>query len=175
MGRPTLILVTGPAGAGKTTLAHELAAAIGCPVLSRDEIKEGMALSNPGFVASSSDPLTQRTYGLFFETMSLLLRGEETLVAEAAFQHGLWIHGLPRVGDLATVKIVRCVVSDRVARARQQQRLLVQNSRAAHADVQHLTRSATFEPLRLDAPALDVDTSDGWQPDLQAIASFCRT
>ena len=102
MGRPTLILVTGPAGSGKTTLAHQLAAAIGCPALSRDEIKEGMVLSNPGFVASTSDPLTMRTYGLFFETLTLLLRAEVTLVAEAAFQHRLWVQGLPPLDDLAT-------------------------------------------------------------------------
>lgn len=82
------------------TLAHQLAAAIGCPALSRDEIKEGMVLSNPGFVASSSDALTMRTYGLFFDAMSLLLRAEVTLVAEAAFQHSLWVKGLSPLGDL---------------------------------------------------------------------------
>ena len=47
MGTPTLIVVSGPAGSGKTTLAHALAAAVGCPAVSRDEIKEGMVASNP--------------------------------------------------------------------------------------------------------------------------------
>ena len=42
MGRPTLVLVTGPAGSGKTTLASAVGAAVGCPVVSRDAIKEGM-------------------------------------------------------------------------------------------------------------------------------------
>ena len=175
MGRPTLIVVSGPAGSGKTTLAHQLAAAIGCPALSRDEIKEGMVLSNPGFVASPSDPLTRRTYGLFFEVVELLLRAEVTLVAEAAFQHKLWVKGLPPLDDLAALKIVRCVVSDGVARGRQQQRLLSASTRAAHADAQHLISAETFEPLHLDAPTLDVDTSDGWQPGLKAIANFCRS
>jgi len=75
MGRPTLIVVSGPAGSGKTTLAHELARTIPCPAVSRDEIKEGMAASNPGLVPSAQDPLMQRTYDLFFETIALLLRG----------------------------------------------------------------------------------------------------
>lgn len=174
MGRPTLILVSGPAGSGKTTLAHQLAAAIGCPALGRDEIKEGMVLSNPGFVASHSDPLTRRTYGLFFEAMSLLLRAEVTLVAEAAFEHGLWVQGLPPLDDLATLKIVRCFVSGEIARDRQQRRMLTQSIRAAHADAQHLTQAETFDPIHLDAPTLDVDTSDGWHPGLPAIAEFCR-
>ncbi|GAA1426362.1 hypothetical protein GCM10009616_00720 [Microlunatus lacustris] len=175
MGRPTLILVSGPAGSGKTTLAHELAAAIGCPALSRDEIKEGMALSNPGFVASPSDPLTLRTYGLFFEALALLLRAEVTLVAEAAFQHRLWVQGLAPLDDLASLKILRCVVPDEVARERQQQRLLSQGTRAAHADAQHLTQASPFDPIHLDVPTLDVDTSDGWQPGLPVLTQFCRS
>lgn len=175
MGRPTLIVVTGPAGSGKTTLAHQLAATLGCPALSRDEIKEGMALSEPGFVASHGDTLTLRTYDLFFEAMALLLRAEVTLVAEAAFQHHLWVRGLATLGDLARLRIVRCVVADEVARDRQQHRLLTRGTRRAHADAEHLNRAAPFQAIHLDAPTLDVDTSDGWNPGLPAVAEFCRS
>lgn len=63
---------------------------ISCPALCRDEIKEGMVASNPGFVPTPKDPLMLRTYHLFFDTIALLLRGEVTVVAEAGFQHALW-------------------------------------------------------------------------------------
>jgi adenylate kinase family enzyme len=46
--RPTLIIVSGPPGSGKTTLAHEIARAVGCPAICRDEIKEGMVHATPG-------------------------------------------------------------------------------------------------------------------------------
>jgi len=47
---PTLVVVSGPPGTGKTTLAHKIAKAVGCPAVCRDEIKEGMMHAAPGFV-----------------------------------------------------------------------------------------------------------------------------
>ena len=64
--RRTLIVVSGPPGAGKTTLAHEIARAIGCPAICRDEIKEGMAHATPGFAPGPGDDLTMRTLPAFF-------------------------------------------------------------------------------------------------------------
>jgi len=175
MGTPTLIVVSGPAGSGKTTLAHALAAAVGCPALCRDEIKEGMVASNPGFVASTSDPLTRRTYDLFFATIRAFLEAEVTLVAEAAFQHTLWWRGLEPLVESASMRVVRCQVPTSVARARQLARLTSESTRAAHADADHLAGDQTFEALRLDAPTLDVDTSDGWRPGLDRIVAFSRS
>lgn len=39
--KPKCIIVTGRAGAGKTTLSKKLGARLWMPVISRDEIKEG--------------------------------------------------------------------------------------------------------------------------------------
>jgi hypothetical protein len=125
-------------------------------------------------VASHSDPLTRRTYGLFFEAIDLLLRAEVSLVAEAAFQHGLWVTGLSSLDSVATLKVVRCLVPDEIARQRQRHRMLTQSRRAAHADAQHLTQSEAFDPIHVDAPTIDVDTSNGCRPGLTAIADFCR-
>ncbi len=97
------MIVTGPAGSGKTTLAHRLAAVIGCPALCRDEIKEGMVAATPGFVPGPSDPLTVKTYDLFFAAIRLFLEHGVTHVAEAAFQHENWARGLEPLLPLATV------------------------------------------------------------------------
>jgi predicted kinase len=45
---PVLAVVSGPMGSGKTTLAHRLARAVGCPAICRDEIKEGMVHAGSG-------------------------------------------------------------------------------------------------------------------------------
>jgi predicted kinase len=84
--KPTLIVISGPPGTGKTTLAHQVAAAVGCPEICRDEIKEGMAHATPGFVPGPSDPLTMRTLATFFDVIGLLIGRGSTVVAADAFR-----------------------------------------------------------------------------------------
>ena len=115
---PTLIVVSGPPGSGKTTLAHKLAAAVGCPVISRDEIKQGMARATPGFTGAPGDELTRRTLPVFFAVLDLLLRSGVTTVAEAAFQDHVWRPRLEEFRSLAEVRVVHCVVAADVAFAR---------------------------------------------------------
>ena len=88
---PTLVVVSGPPGSGKTTLAHKLAAAVGCPVISRRE---------------QDDPLRR-------------------------------VHAAAP-GD------------------------------AAGRDAAH----RAFRRVSIDAPALEVDTSDGYRPPFGQILSF---
>jgi hypothetical protein len=67
VNRPHLILITGPSGVGKNTLSHALGRRIGCPVISRDEIKEGMVVNAPDFASAPGDPLTVRTFDVSFD------------------------------------------------------------------------------------------------------------
>jgi predicted kinase len=171
---PKLIIVAGQAGSGKTTLAHRLAARIGCPAICRDEIKEGMVLSHgPGFVADISDPLTMRTFPLFFATLELLLRGGVTVVGDAAFQHRLWSQGLQPLMELAELRVIRCRAQDEVMLQRRRERTVSVSTRAAHADSGTLDSiDATWDAIHLEVPTLDVDTTDGYRPTLEEIAAF---
>jgi predicted kinase len=174
--QPHLVVVSGPGGSGKTTLAHRLAAAVGCPAVCRDEIKEGMVHAfGPGFQPAVGDPLTVRTYGLFFDTVELLLRGGVTVVAEAAFQHRLWEQGLAPLRGLCDLRVVRCSVPRDLLRARQRQRLADLPTRAAHADpviFRERGEDSEWDAIHLDVPTLDVDSSDGYRPGLDQIADF---
>jgi len=176
---PTLVVVSGPPGAGKTTLAHAIARAVGCPAICRDEIKEGMVHATPGFIASERDELAMRTLPTFFGVIELLLRAGVTIV-EAAFQDRLWRLGLEPLRSLARIRVVHCTVAAEVALERRVRRMADDPLRRAHdvsrpdgAAVEALRHDA-FDRVSIDAPWVEVDTTDGYEPGLETIVGFLR-
>jgi len=165
-------------GSGKTMLAHKIAQAVGCPAICRDEIKEGMVHVTPGFVAAPGDELTARTLPVFFAVLELLLKAGVTTVAEAAFQDRAWRPRLAPLRDLAQLRIVHCTVDAEVAFARGLRRTQENPLRRAHADpgpgdaAEHALRHDAFDRVSVDAPWIEVDTSDGYRPGLSEIVAF---
>jgi predicted kinase len=172
------VVVSGPAGAGKTTLAHEIASALGCPAICRDEIKAGMVHATPGFVPGPGDELTMRTLPVFFGVLELLLAAGVTTVAEAAFQNRVWRPRLEPLRSLAQLRVVHCTVSADVAFARILRRGQDDPLRRAHADpgpgdaAAHNRGHRGFDRVSVAAPWLEVDTTDGYQPRLSQIVAF---
>jgi predicted kinase len=180
--RPTLIVVSGPAGSGKTTLAHAIASAVGCPAICRDEIKEGTVHATrghaaAGFVARPGDELTVKTLPVFFGVLELLVRAGVTTVAEAALQDHVWRPRLEPLLGLARLRIVHCIVGADLAFRRTLARARDNPLRRAHADPDSEGPDRPPDPppfvrVAMDVPSLEVDTTDGYRPGLDQIAAF---
>lgn len=167
------MVISGPPGAGKTTLAHALAREISCPAICRDSIKEGMVHGTLGYEPQPGDALQWRTFEVFFGALEHLLRAGVTVVAEAAFQDPLWRRGLEPLAPLASIRIVHCHTSPETLQGRVLRRATEHPRHvAAHGLGHPFSARDPFHAVAMDVPALHVDTTDGYTPDLEAILAF---
>jgi len=176
--KPKCIIVTGRPGSGKTTLARKLAERLWMPVLSRDEIKEGYVST----FGVKHDQLPPDTNGLvsdfFFCLVNQYLAGNISVVIEAAFQHEVWEPRIPKILELARVRIVVCVVDDAVAAQRHLKRGLENPRREFyHGDnrVAHYRRTGeilspeSYAAPNFEVPTIQVSTAGEYFPSVDEI------
>jgi broad-specificity NMP kinase len=92
---PRLFVVTGPPGAGKTTIAEALRERLGLPLIAKDALKEtlGDALAFDGD-RHESRRLGVAIFRLQFAVVHELLAARVSLIAEGNFR-GDWFDALP--------------------------------------------------------------------------------
>ena len=153
------------------------------PKISRDEVKEGYVNT----FGVKHDCLPKETNGIvnqvFFDTILTLLRGNVSIVVEAAFQHKLWELVIPRISEIALTYIIVCELSAEVSARRHLERGLADAKREFyHGDkrVAIFRETGTFEPggeyipPEYELPTLNVSTLDGYAPGLEEIVEFVR-
>jgi predicted kinase len=158
----TLIVVSGPPGSGKSTLASVVSHALGCPLISRDEIREGVVH------AGTPDPDMRHTYRVFTDTVTAFALAGVTVIAEAAFQDHRWRPILAPLLARVPIRVIRCRVSAATARARIEARPA--QGRAAHQG--EPVAADAWIPITLDVPTLTLDTTDGYDPPEAAVVAF---
>ena len=80
---PLLLLVTGPPGAGKTTLARRLSADLHLPVIHRDAIKEQLFDTLGWRDREWSQRLGAASFELLYDLIALYLQYGHSLIAES--------------------------------------------------------------------------------------------
>jgi AAA domain len=168
---PLLVMVGGPPGAGKTTLARRLAEHLDVPWLSRDPFSRGIRLTE-GVM-----PSPERSWDLWYRTLASLLGESVSLVADQTMYKGICEPEI--TGHLlgrARMRLIHCTSPDAFERFKVREstqhgpesvefwRVLDVAVRAEHL-VQH--------PPDLGVDTLVVETSHGYQPDFTTIVQFC--
>ena len=181
--KPRCIIVTGRAGAGKTTLAKKLGKWLWMPVISRDEIKEGYVNT----FGVKHDELPNDTdlivTNFFFEIVDQYLANKISIIIEAAFQHKVWGPRIARITENADPFLVICSIDAEIAARRHLQRGLDEPKRTYYHDDKrvavYLTTGEMGTPKPYEAPVLNVRTihvsTDGeYLPTIEEIVEKVR-
>ena len=138
MSGARLIIVTGPPGAGKTTIARDLGRGLSLPVLHKDAFKEAIVDEVGAPDLAASELAGRAAFAALYAGASALLDAAVSVIVEANFTRGRSEGGLrPLVSRAAETVIVQCEAPSSVVVGRYRKR--IGSRHPAHFDADRLT------------------------------------
>ncbi len=164
---PRLVLVTGPPGAGKTTIAAELRTRLGLPLIAKDTIKELLG----GALGIEDRARSQQLGSIVFELMALvvkeLLEQGVSVIAEGNFtERSALVHDLPPA-EILQVYVTAEPDTLRARLLERDARHPVHYDREAADEVAARAAGGEWPPLPLRGRLIEIDTTT-W-PDLDEV------
>lgn len=167
MSKNVLIIVSGPPGAGKTTLASSLSELLGVPLLTKDGIKEALFDSLGWNDRSWSKSLGAASIELLYRLIDAQLKAGIPVIVEANFK-GV---AADRLGKLlknhaAFPVQIACTAREDVLDARMRERWTSGKRHPGHNDAETINEkapgwsSAEYGILPLGGSVYRVDTTD---------------
>lgn len=177
MGRPLLIVVSGPPGAGKTSLGRQLAQQLGLPFLNKDGFKEVLFETLGWSDRGWSRRLGGASMMLLFHATERLLAAGASVVIEANFDAELSCQDLRALQQRYAIEAcqIQCVGDGDVFVRRFRARNQSGERHPGHADhttvdeVEAVIRRGRGDRLCLEGPLIEVDTTDLTTVNISAV------
>jgi predicted kinase len=164
---PRLIIVTGPPAAGKTTIANELRARLGLPLVAKDALKEILG----GELGIEDRPRSQLLGSAVFEVLGLvvkeLLEQGVSVIAEGNFtERSTLFAGLPPA-EIVQVHVTADPETLRTRLRERDARHPVHYDREAADEVTERAVAGEWPALPIGGRLVRIDTTE-W-PDLNEV------
>ena len=166
-GKPQLIIISGPPGAGKTRLSRPLARKLGLPLFSKDAIKEQLADSLSEHATGISRQLGHAAMLQIYAVAGEMLNAGHSLVIEGFFHKGLAEADLAPLMELADTTLVHVQADEALLLSRYEKRASDPDRHSIHedatrlGDLKHYLAEGVADPLDLDCHLVVIDTTYG--------------
>ena len=165
--RPMLIVVSGPPGAGKSTLAAAISERLALPLIAKDPLKETIHDALGGDGRAWSQRLGSATFEVIFHVVDLLLGAGVSVVAEGNFATAEGFCTLPD----ARVVQVHVTAAPEVLRRRFDARGVrhpVHYDAHVVDEVPARARAGAWDPIDLPGELIEVTTDHDPDPSTEA-------
>jgi predicted kinase len=172
---PLLLILQGSPASGKSSLAVDLARALHLPLLSRDDIKEGIMDILPVDDVETSHVIGASSFVALYRVLDRQLELGIGAVLESTFQRGRSEADLTeRFGRCSPVQIHvsadPATIKNRLAeRITTGSRHPGHQDAAAYVEIETAIREGVYDPLDVQAPLIRVDTTGNVPVDLDSL------
>lgn len=179
--KPLLLIVNGPPASGKTTLGKKVAEELAIPMFSKDAIKEELYDSLGPVVRRVFRHLGETSMRLMYLAARSTLEAGRSVVIEANFNRGLSENDIGELLELCTPMQLHCdAPTDELVQRYEERdddgdRHPVHEGGDASDTLKDELDDGLYEPLELDVPTLEVDTTDGYHPSVNDTVQWIRS